>query len=96
MAESKHRNGFVGMKADKIRLFVKPYCGWCHEAKDWLDGRGIAYEELDVISSRAAYKEMVDLSGQTLAPVIDVDGEILADFDTGQLEKFWKKLEADS
>ena len=84
------------MKADKIRLFVKPYCGWCHEAKDWLDGRGVAYEELDVISDRAAYKEMVDLSGQTLAPVIDVDGEILADFDTGQLEKFWKKLEASS
>jgi glutaredoxin 3 len=84
------------MKADKIRLFVKPYCGWCHEAKDWLDGRGVAYEELDVISNRAAYKEMVDLSGQTLAPVIDVDGEILADFDTGQLEKFWKKLEASS
>ena len=84
------------MKAEKIRLFVKPYCGWCHEAKDWLDGRGIAYEELDVISSRAAYKEMVDLSGQTLAPVIDVDGEVLADFDTGQLEKFWKKLEASS
>jgi glutaredoxin 3 len=84
------------MKAEKIRLFVKPYCGWCHEAKDWLDGRGVAYEELDVISDRAAYKEMVDLSGQTLAPVIDVDGEILADFDTGQLEKFWKKLEASS
>ena len=84
------------MKVEKIRLFVKPYCGWCHEAKDWLDGRGIAFEELDVVSNPAAYKEMVDLSGQTLAPVIDIDGEVLADFDTGQLEKFWKKLEASS
>ena len=82
------------MKPQRIRLFVKPFCGWCHEAKDWLEERGIAYEELDVISSRAAFKEMVDLSGQTLAPVIEVDGEVLADFDTGQLEKFWKKLEA--
>jgi len=84
------------MKVERIRLFVKPYCGWCHEAKDWLDGRGIAFEELDVVSNPAAYKEMVDLSGQTLAPVIDIDGEVLADFDTGQLEKFWKKLEASS
>ena len=82
------------MKAEKIRLFVKPFCGWCHEAKDWLDARGIEYEELDVISNRAAFKEMRELSGQTLAPVIEVDGEVLADFDTGQLEKFWKKLEA--
>lgn len=84
------------MKADKIRLFVKPFCGWCHEAKDWLDERGVAYEELDVTADRAAYQEMKELSGQTLAPVIDVDGEILADFDTDQLERFWKKLEAES
>ena len=82
------------MKAEKIRLFVKPFCGWCHEAKDWLDERGIEYEELDVISDRAAWKEMVHISGQTLAPVIDVDGEVLADFGTDQLEHFWKKLEA--
>ena len=82
------------MKTQKIRLFIKPFCGWCHEAKDWLDERGIVYEELDVISDRAAFKEMKELSGQTLAPVIEVDGEVLADFDTAQLEKFWKKLEA--
>jgi glutaredoxin len=82
------------MKPEKIRLFVKPFCGWCHEAKDWLDDRGITYEELDVISDRSAWKEMVQISGQTLAPVIDVDGEVLADFDTDQLDRFWKQLEA--
>lgn len=86
---------FYQMRADKIRLFVKPFCGWCHEAKDWLDDRGIEYEELDVISDRAAWKEMVQISGQTFAPVIDVDGEVLADFGTDQLERFWKKLEAE-
>ena len=82
------------MNAEKIRLFIKPYCGWCHEAIEWLDDRGIKYETLDVISDSAARKEMFQLSGQTLAPVIDVDGEILADFDTGQLERFWRKLTA--
>jgi glutaredoxin 3 len=35
---------------------------------------------------------MVKLSGQTLAPVIDVDGKILADFGPEELEKFWEKL----
>ena len=84
------------MTAQKIRLFVKPFCGWCDEAKDWLEERSLAYEELDVISDRAAFKEMKELSGQTLAPVIDVDGEVLADFDTDELEKFWKKLETAS
>ena len=83
------------VNAERVRLFVKPYCGWCHEAKEWLDERGILYEEVDVLASRAAWNEMVQLSGQSLAPVIDVDGEVLADFDTDQLEQFWKMLEAE-
>lgn len=81
------------MKAEKIRLFIKPYCGWCHEAIDWLDERGVQYEVLDVTSDAAARKEMFQLSGQSLAPTIDVDGEILADFGVDELEEFWKKLE---
>lgn len=81
------------VKAERVRLFIKPYCGWCHEAIEWLDERGVKYELLDVISDAAARKEMYQLSGQTLAPTIDVDGEILADFDVDQLEEFWNKLE---
>jgi glutaredoxin len=81
------------MKPSKIRLFVKPWCGWCQEAEEWLDHRKIEYERLDVTSDRDARQEMAQLSGQTLAPVIEVDGEILADFDTGQLAKFWQKFE---
>ncbi len=81
------------MKPSKIRLFVKPWCGWCQEAEEWLDNRNVQYELLDVTSDRDARQEMLQLSGQTLAPVIEVDGEILADFDTGQLAKFWQKFE---
>jgi glutaredoxin 3 len=75
-----------------IRLFVKPYCPWCHKAQHWLDARGIKYETLDVISDSQAMIEMVNLSGQRYAPVIDVDGKILADFGPDELEKFWETL----
>lgn len=84
------------MKPKQIRLFIKPFCGWCHEAKDWLDERGLNYETLNVITDSDARREMRELSGQTLAPVIEVDGRVLADFDTDQLEEFWKKLEQPS
>ena len=63
----------------KIRLFIKPYCGWCHKAINWLDDHDVAYEKLDVIADDAAFAEMVRLSGQELAPVLDVDGQVLAD-----------------
>ena len=78
-----------------IKLYIKPYCGWCHEAVQWLDDRGITYETLDVIGDRSAMSEMVKISGQTMAPVIEVDGDILADFDTGQLDRFWSEVTAD-
>lgn len=81
------------MKPPHIRLFIKPYCGWCHQAIDWLDQQGIAYETLDVTRDAAARLEMAALSGQTLAPVLEVHGKVLADFDTRQLAEFWKKLE---
>jgi glutaredoxin len=76
----------------KIRLFIKPYCGWCHKAMRWLDERDIAYEKIVVIADGAAFDEMIRISGQELAPVIDVDGKVLADFDPEQLEKFWQMI----
>ena len=81
------------MKEKRIRLFIKPYCGWCHKAMHWLDERGVEYEPVDVIADEAAFDEMIRLSGQELAPVIDVDGEILADFGLEQLANFWQKME---
>ncbi len=75
----------------KIRLFIKPYCGWCHKAMRWLDDHDIAYEKLDVIADDAAFAEMVRLSGQELAPVLDVDGKVLADFGPEELPGFFEK-----
>ncbi len=80
---------------NEVKLFIKPFCGWCHEAMQWLDANGIAYQTLDVIADRAARAEMVEKSGQTLAPVIEVDGAVLADFDVEALAKFWDEQTAD-
>lgn len=77
------------MKPQNIRLFVKSYCPWCHKAEHWLDARGCVYESIDVIEDAAAMAEMVKLSGQDLAPVIDVDGRVLADFGPDELEEWW-------
>lgn len=59
----------------------------------WLDERGVDYDKVDVIADEAAYDEMIRVSGQELAPVLEVDGAILADFGPDQLADFWKRLE---
>ncbi len=74
-----------------VRLFIKPACPWCIEAKEWLDAREVNYETLNVTSDPDARKEMLDLTGQTKAPSIDVDGDILADFGADELEVWWKQ-----
>ncbi len=82
-----------GVKPKRIRLFVKPYCGWCQKAERWLEDQQLNYDRIDVIADEAAYHEMIQLSGQDLAPVLEVDGKILADFGPEQLADFWDKLE---
>jgi glutaredoxin 3 len=77
----------------RVRLFIKPYCPWCHRAMAWLDDHGVEYETIDVIADESAFAEMIKLSSQELAPVIDVDGEILADFGPDELAEFWSGLE---
>ena len=76
----------------KPRLFIKPYCGWCHKAIRWLDDHDIQYEKLDVIADDKAFAEMVRLSGQELAPVLEVNGHVLADFGPEELPGFFKSL----
>jgi len=59
----------------------------------WLDERHVHYQRIDVIADEAAFDEMIRLSGQELAPVIEVDGQVLADFGPEELAEFWKKFE---
>ena len=77
----------------KIRLFIKPYCPWCHQAMQWLDEHGIKYETLDVIANEEAFDAMIRLSGQELAPVIEADGKVLADFGPEQLPEFFETFQ---
>ena len=76
----------------KPRLFIKLYCGWCHKAIRWLDEHDIQYEKLDVIADEKAFAEMVRLSGQELAPVLEVNGQVLADFGPEELPGFFESL----
>ena len=59
----------------------------------WLDDHDVDYERIDVIADESAFDEMIKLSRQDLAPVIEADGAILADFGPDQLAEFWDRME---
>ena len=72
---------------------MKTRCPWCIEAIGYLRKHGYEFREIDVSRDADAYDRMQKLSGQRLTPtlVIESSGQILPDFDVGQLETFLKK-----
>jgi glutaredoxin 3 len=79
------------MSTPRPFLYVKSGCPWCDEAEDYLKERGIAYGSVDVNDDPAAFAEMKRLSGQTKAPTMRWDDEILADFGAQELDEFLRE-----
>ena len=75
----------------EIRLFSREWCSWCIDAKEYLTERGYKFTEIDVGEDRAAYQEMRELSDQSYVPTLVAGAEVLANFDTDQLEKFLRE-----
>jgi glutaredoxin 3 len=74
-----------------LKLYVKSWCPWCITASQSLAKLGYRFEEVDVEADRAAYAEMIRLSGQAYTPTLTVDGKLLADFGPDELQAFLQK-----
>jgi glutaredoxin len=79
---------FIARVANEITLYSREWCSWCIDAKDYLSERGYQFDVIDVGKDREAYAEMAELSEQTYVPTLVAGEEVLANFDTDQLEKF--------
>ena len=69
-------------------VYIKPGCPWCISAVAWLEDEGYDFTKSDVINNAEAFDEMVELSGQSLAPTMTYGNLLLADFGVPELEKF--------
>lgn len=74
--------------ATEMIVYVKRGCPWCTEALEYLERNEFEYEVRDVLADPESFARMREISGQSLAPTLEVGGKVLADFDTGQLEEF--------
>lgn len=72
-------------------IYTKTSCPWCEEALHFLNVAGVEYEEREVHSNPEYMKELEQKSGQTKAPTLDLNGEILADADVSAIEVFLKE-----
>ena len=75
------------MENERI-LYVKNGCPWCAEVEQYLASHNIEVKKVVVSGNREAIDEMVALSGQSKAPTLDWEGEVLANFGVEELVPF--------
>ena len=59
-------------------IYTNPGCPYCAAAKEDLEARSIAYDEIDVYTTPGARDQLAELTGgMTVVPVvIEEDGEV--------------------
>ncbi|MDD2677193.1 MAG: glutaredoxin family protein [Methylacidiphilaceae bacterium] len=72
----------------RVTLYVKTGCPWCVEVEAVLQRYRISYDRLDVLRNSEAYRRMKAISGQSQAPTMEWEDEVLADFGAEELEAF--------
>jgi glutaredoxin len=72
----------------KIIAYIKTGCPWCIGVTDYFKEKGIDFEIKNVTEDPSLFNEMQELSGQTKAPVVIIDGYMLADTDREAVDKY--------
>jgi len=68
-------------KMPKVTVYSTQTCPFCTMAKDFLKQNKVVFRHIDVNSDHAGLMEMIQKSGSTGVPVIDIDGKIIRGFD---------------
>ena len=66
-----------------IKIYTTPTCAYCHALMDWLDSKGVEYEEIDASN----------VEGITAVPVTEINGERIVGFDRPAIKRALAKLE---
>lgn len=74
-------------------IYTKTGCPWCHDALAFLKSKNITFEEREVLGNPRYFEELVAKSGQSKAPTLDIDGEILPDTDAKAIEIYLRAKE---
>jgi glutaredoxin len=66
-----------------IKIYTTPTCAYCHALMEWLDEKGIEYQELDATKAE----------GINAVPVTEIAGERIVGFDRPAIKKALKNAD---
>ena len=74
------------MNNPQVTVYSATWCAFCHAAKQYLDGKHIAYTDKDIETDENFAKESIEKSGQMGIPVLDINGTIIVGFDRAKID----------
>jgi glutaredoxin 3 len=63
------------MSAAKVLMYVTYWCPYCARARELLESKGVAFEEIDIDAVPDARAEMMARSGGSAVPQIFIGGQ---------------------
>jgi glutaredoxin 3 len=69
------------VKKPHVEIYTTATCGYCHQAKQLLDHKGIQYTEIRIDLDPEKRQEMLDRTGRRTVPEILVDDKLIGGFD---------------
>jgi monothiol glutaredoxin len=76
------------MSKPNIIAYLKPTCGWSNGVRAVLRKYDLPYEDRDIVNSPLQRQEMIQKTGQTMSPCVEVDGHMLADISGEEVEAY--------
>jgi glutaredoxin-like YruB-family protein len=73
-----------------VKIYSTPTCAYCETLKEYLKGKKISFESVDVSTDQKGLDEMIMKSGQMGVPVVDIDGTIVVGFDKEKINNLLK------
>lgn len=75
-----------------VKVYTTPTCPYCKKTKAWLKEHRVKFEEINVLENEAARDHIVEKSGQTGVPQIEINDKVIVGFDEEELQaQFGKK-----
>lgn len=71
-----------------IRLFTKPGCSYCVDAKEWLQQNGCPFEVLEITKNVQVLREWRELSGGVGVPVLTHGKDLIIGFSPERYSEF--------
>jgi glutaredoxin 3 len=87
----KVKEQFMDDQAAKVTVYGAEWCPPCHTTKDYLKGKNIAYNYINVDTEPEKGREIAMKTGWTAIPIIDIAGEYILGFDRLKIDAALQK-----